>query len=252
MHMDTIKLRRQVGVALLMIAAVCVAGEVEETFRLGLREYASGRYADAARTFGPISQGEDMVSRAARFNRGLCLYHAGEFAAAHAAFASLTTGLDVTLCARAAFNAGNCSWRLAKPASAAERYRQALTLAGAELDRLARARSRSPQEERDLQTLAELCRRASFNLGLVTPDQEDPTQTQPTPDAHEQADHGAQGDAADTGGTEEGADDPDSAGGTPTPGEPKEGDVLERVLLRDSGPALPARGHRAAPGEPDW
>ena len=235
-----------------VLCVLCLAscGESPQAaFHAGLEQFTAGRWSEAARTFSALAEGEGQLAIAARFNMGLALYHDGRFEPARAAFDSLRDAPDAGVRARAAFNSGNCAWRLTQKERAAENYREAIKLASAELAALRARRWR----QSEIALLEELCRRASFNLRLAAAEEPDVRAAE------------SPGSEAPEGGGESGAETAEAAesapeasassgaaGGALQPGSPERGDPLGRVLLRDSGPVLQRKAGAAAPGEPDW
>jgi len=229
--------------------------EEREAFQAALAQYEAARWDAAAEAFRTVAEQGGPGATAAGLDLGLALYHGERFKEAREAFRSLAGRQEVVVRAQAAFNAGNCEWRLGDKALAAELYRNAQRLAAEGLQQIGGDPSVPRRQAQEAELLIELHRRATFNMAIAAKADEQPhpetaavSPETPAPEtgAGESSPETASAPAS------EGTAAPAAGGNTALPGHPAAGEALRGVLLRDSGPVVKHPGGTAPSDEPDW
>ena len=229
--------------------------EEREAFQAALAHYEAARWDAAAEAFRAVAEQGGPGATAAGLDLGLALYHGARFKEAREAFRSLAGRREVVVRAQAAFNAGNCEWRLGDKARAAELYRNVQRLAAEGLQQIGGDSSASRLEAQEAELLIELHRRATFNLALAAKAGEQPRTEAAAASPETRAPETGAGESSpetESAGTSEGTAAPAAGGNTALPGHPAAGEALRGVLLRDTGPVVKRPGGTAPSNEPDW
>jgi tetratricopeptide (TPR) repeat protein len=241
--------RSRVMATIILLFAACIYAlfyRAERDFQKGLELLAAGKHDEATHVFAAVAKHDGVAADAVRFNYGLALYHAGQFDSARRMFESLSGADNWVIRAQAAYNAGNCAWRLGDKAFASRSYSVAIKLA---------EQAEKHARKEDKNAVAEVRRRAAFNLQLANREIEHPV----TVETSQSSAMMPEKNIATIEETSESNLPGPAAAGNPSTMTPvaasrlRQGsDVLHGILLKDTGPSLSRPVGARDDGRPDW